>query len=444
MKRIYTLLMLCIFSMTLFAQTNPNRLLVRETTGNLKGYLVENIDSIFFDKEEGRVAADLEFLGYSTGETGDTIRLAVTRTEKCVAYRIMVVPTTVANRLNTDAAVGSYLEQKAPNLFYDNFTNAEMTGFDEPSKENSDYTIFTSGLDKFGISCSASRVDFHTPKTPVTGNPQVDYTIDDVTYNTVTITFRPNEDTGGYSYCLFDKGELQAQYEQFGAMFGFSSIGEMVRAWGIACESEYTYTYPDLKAGKEYDLFVQPWDVNGVNADMSLIPVMTKAYGGPGLAEVEISIGDFKANDEGRTYQLVTITPNENVSLYHAAVMEKDKYEQNGGDATMLEYLVNDKNPDNPWDQYWDMYGVDNSGWYVDPSKTYIVAVAAKNINNEWGPLATKEFTTPGAPKAAPAKVMRNGMQQRIAGAAKDGAKQLALPKMAVKKTGDGMKLIQK
>ena len=127
MKRIYTLLMLCIFSMTLFAQTNPNRLLVRETTGNLKGYLVENIDSIFFDKEEGRVAADLEFLGYSTGETGDTIRLAVTRTEKCVAYRIMVVPTTVANRLNTDAAVGSYLEQKAPNLFYDNFTNAEMT-----------------------------------------------------------------------------------------------------------------------------------------------------------------------------------------------------------------------------------------------------------------------------------------------------------------------------
>ena len=81
MKRIYTLLMLCIFSMTLFAQTNPNRLLVRETTGNLKGYLVENIDSIFFDKEEGRVAADLEFLGYSTGETGDTIRLAVTRTE---------------------------------------------------------------------------------------------------------------------------------------------------------------------------------------------------------------------------------------------------------------------------------------------------------------------------------------------------------------------------
>lgn len=40
MKRIYTLLMLCIFSMTLFAQTNPNRLLVRETTGNLKGYLV--------------------------------------------------------------------------------------------------------------------------------------------------------------------------------------------------------------------------------------------------------------------------------------------------------------------------------------------------------------------------------------------------------------------
>lgn len=39
---------------------------------------------------------------------------------------------------------------------------------------------------------------------------------------------------------------------------------------------------------------------------------------------------------------------------------------------------------------------------------------------------------------------MRNGMQQRIAGAAKDGAKQLALPKMAVKNTGDGMKLIQK
>ena len=41
-----------------WAQTNPNRVLVHEASGNVKGFLVERVDSMSFAKVEGRVAAD--------------------------------------------------------------------------------------------------------------------------------------------------------------------------------------------------------------------------------------------------------------------------------------------------------------------------------------------------------------------------------------------------
>ena len=49
----------------------------------------------------------------------------------------------------------------------DDFTNAQMTGFDEPFKDNTPYTVLTLGYDKYGVACSMSKAEFTTPKKPL-------------------------------------------------------------------------------------------------------------------------------------------------------------------------------------------------------------------------------------------------------------------------------------
>ena len=47
---------------SLFAQTNPNRVLLTDKTGNTTGFLAERLDSIWFARVEGRIAAEIESL----------------------------------------------------------------------------------------------------------------------------------------------------------------------------------------------------------------------------------------------------------------------------------------------------------------------------------------------------------------------------------------------
>ncbi|EJW98898.1 secreted protein, partial [gut metagenome] len=73
MKKIFAFLLLALTTMGAFAQENPNRLIIQPKQGNPSGYLVERLDSIYFTKVNGRVAADINLHGYTTGDTGDTL-----------------------------------------------------------------------------------------------------------------------------------------------------------------------------------------------------------------------------------------------------------------------------------------------------------------------------------------------------------------------------------
>lgn len=446
MRKLISLLILSIASIALYAQTSPNRLLIRETSGNIKGYLVERIDSIYFVNEPGRVAADVEFLSYEKDDTrGDIVHVAVTKTEKCQAFRILVCPAIVARMLGSDAAVASYLESKAPQLYWADFTDGEMSGFEKPFSSNADYSILTVGYDQYGIACGVSKADFTTPKQPCVGNPQVEWTLDEVGTTEFTISFKPNADTGGYSYCLFGKGEAEEQLNMFGPMMGFANISDMVKAWGLPHQGDYTYTYTGQAPGKEYELYIQPWDINEVDADLIVVPVTMKKLGGTGLAQMEITIGEF-TELEGQHLQYVTYTPNDEVSLHRDMIIVKSVYESEEWDE---EGILNYLKKDNPFDPYWDQFGVDEAAWYVEPSTTYIAFSIGKNINDEWGPLASKEFTTPASVSDSPAPKRILG---KVTGVpvrkAKDvipvaDFKRMSGKGMPVKRTG-GVKLVQK
>ena len=225
------------------------------------------------------------------------------------------------------------------------------------------------------------------------GNPSVDYTIDEVGTDYITITFTPNADAAGYAICLFEAGTAEQQFAMFGPWMGFQTMGDMIKAWGITKTETYQHTWRNQNPGTDYEIYVQCWDVNNVDADMIIIPVTTQQMGGEGLAEMTIEIGEFGGDEEYGYYQWVTYIPNENVSVHRDIIIEMEAYEsEEWGEENLLNYLKQD----NPYDPYWDQYGIDEAQWSAKPNTWYIAFSIGKNALGEWGPLTGVEFKTPG------------------------------------------------
>ena len=218
MKKIFASLLLALTTMGASAQDNPNRLIIQPKQGNPSGYLVERLDSVYFTKINGRVAADINLQGYTTGATGDTLRLGRHQDARVPkAYKIACLPASVANALTSDAVVAQYFDlYVSGDKFTEDFTNAVMTNMGIEFKPSSDYSVLTMGYDKYGIACSSSRVDFSTPAANIIGNPTVTYKVLEANYEDFTIDFQPNEDCLGFYACAFEKGTAKAQYEQWG------------------------------------------------------------------------------------------------------------------------------------------------------------------------------------------------------------------------------------
>lgn len=392
MKRLLPTLIILLLGASLHAQTNPNRLLVRDNLGNVKGFLAERVDSLFFVSEEGRVAADVEFLEYNPTEGAVTV--SVTRTSGCQAFRIDCLPTNTMSYLSSDAAIANYFDNKGGSLYYEDFTSGKMSGFDFEFKENSGYSVITVGYDRYGIACSASRADFTTPRGDLVGNPSVAWQVKSSDKYEFTMAFTPNSDCGGYAICLFEKGEAEEQFNMWGPMFGFANMGDMIRQFsGADHTSYYENTWTQLAPGNDYEVYIQAWDVNGTYADMIIAEASTEPQGGTGTAEVSISIGEFGGDAISGYYQNVTFTPNDQVALYRAMLIEYDAYTSEWNDEKIMEYLKTD----NDMDPYWDLYSTDSGAWNANPGTKYLAFAIGRNINGEWGPLAREEFDTPGA-----------------------------------------------
>lgn len=405
MKKFYSLFILALFSVTVLAQSNPNRLIVRDKQGMIKGFLAERIDSIFFVKEEGRVAADMQIESYNASDKSVTV--SITRTPVCEAFRIVCLPTNTASQLKTDAAIANYIESQGGQMYYEDFTKGKLTGLE--LQDDTKYTLLTMGYDKYGIACSSSRAEFSTPRKPLVGNPSVAWSVKSVGTDNVTLSMKPNSDVKAYAICIFEKGEAESQFEQWGAFFGFANMGDMIKQFS---QKEYTTNYENtwtgLTPGTDYEVYIQAWDKNGTYADMIIAPVTTKAQGGTGVAEISISIGDFGGDATNGYYQYVTFTPNDQVSLFRGMLIEKKTFESDAwGEEKLTEYLKKD----NPQDPYWDMYKTNTDRWNVNPSTDYYAFAIGKNLNGEWGPLTRQSFSTPAS---APAKAKANAIGKKI------------------------------
>ena len=434
MKRLYLLLISAFVVMASFAQNDePNRLFVHEKSGNVKGFIVDRLDSISFGRVDGRVAADVTFKRYNNGDTGDTVWVAVTRTPACQAFRIACVPSNMANMLKDDASIASYMDQIGSDYLYQDFTDGQLTGFDKPFSDNTKYTLLTVGYDQYGIACEASRAEFTTPRKPLVGNPSVAWELNEAGTDNFTMTFTPNADVKGYALCSFDEGTMEQQFEQWGPMMGFTNIGDMIKQFsGQTYTGKYTNTWTGMTPGKTYDVAIQCWDANDTYADVIIAKVTTKSLGGDGVAEVTITKGDFGGDAVGGYWQKVTYTPNDQTAKHRDMIIEKKAYDTpEWGDEGILKYLKQDK----PQDPYWDQYGVDEAQWNADPSTEYIAFSVAQNAKGEWGSLARLELTTPAAADASAMVKKAPAVSTRVAGAQKRNAVAPAMKVMKKKLT---------
>lgn len=431
-KKILSTLALSLAMLTASAQSQPNRLIVHQKSGGFTSYRISSVDSLSFYNVEGEVRADVKVNKFNSGETGDTLWVAVTKTPACSKYRIDVLPS-VRVKAYSDDVIASYFNQQKASDFYDDFTNAQLTGFSTKFEADTKYTVFTLGYDQLGTPCEVSRAEIETPVGDIVGNPHVDCTVTNADYKALTFSFKPNEDVSSYYITIFPEGEGEKQFNQWGPMFGFANMSAMIKQFsGYAYEGEMEHTINGLNPGTDYDLYILPLDADGNNGKLQVTKCKTKAMGGEGKSVMTITVkDDFTDQGDGVYTQTVVYTPNDQTNLHRDMVVDKAMFQDKNGswkgdESKIVEYL---QTP-NPMDPNWDQYGEDAAAWTVSPNTTYVAYSIGQNAKGEWGELAKKEFTTPAAGTSAPAYApARSTVMKRVAPA------QAKKPGMAPAKT---------
>ncbi len=422
MKKLFTILALALATLTASAQTDvPNRMLIKqgnEQNPTIKAFAINKVQEVNFARVDGEIKATIAFDSYVKKDDGqDMLKLAITRSESCESYCIDVLPANLA-KLYDDDTMAKYFEQKNAKKMYEDFTSGELTGIE--LKGNTNYTVITLGYDQYGVPGETSRADFTTPKEQTVGTPSVTCNFDEITGTSFTVTVTPNADCGEYFLVQLGRGELEKQFEEWGARMGYANIGDMIKGFAWYGHNEvYTQTFGDLLPCTDYDLIILPTDVNGTYGDIITVPVTTAKQGGDGVAEMTITYDAVGGDAENGYYLPVTYTPNDQTSIHHDLLIEKNFFNQNYTDESLAALMKSDTNPFNPYDTYWNAIGVKNEKWNCTPGETYYAVSIAKNANGEYGPFAKVEIVT--APKNASAKVAKaeNGVANRIAKAAK-------------------------
>lgn len=405
MKKL-SIMILAVFAtvFSAFAQEGqvPNRLLLNNTIGNYTGYILDRVDNLTFARVEGVAKAEIEISDADL----DEITLSITKSDVCNAYKLDVIPATVADAYN-DLTLITYINRNPDvPVFFDDYTDASLTGI--TLNPGSEYVVVTIGLDPYGIEDGVERARFTTESLSVTGNPEVTAEVVDRQLQSFSVKFTPNDDVMEY-YCLAgEKGTMQSQYDMFGPMFGFSSFTQMIMAWGAPRIGEDVVTWSDMAPNTEYEVFYVALDLEGNPAPYQVIETSTLALGGSGSAWVDIALGDYVYADWGDEMlpsQFLTFTPNEESSCYRFGVYLAETYD------AYADEIKDELRSDPPMPAaYWFFYEPMTTDFQINPNTECVAIGAAKNGNGEWGEVNEFRFTTAASPSTeayAPVKTTK-------------------------------------
>lgn len=445
MKKLYFTIVFALLALVGNAQTNPNRVLVRDVNGAMTGYLAERIDSIFFGKVEGKVVAEITFDSFTKTDEGAEIQCKVKNSPACKGFKLACVATNVAKNMTTEAQKANYIDKYGTPVMYDDFSNgAKLTipSADQKFVDDSEYTLMTLGFDEYGIGCGVSEVTFKTPKAALAGNPTVTAEVSEVTTTSFKITVTPNEDCYGYYACAFDvaSGGILGTFNTMGSLFGFANVGDMIKGWGkIEHSGVETIEWKNREPGSEYEVGIVPLDMNGNLGDYIIVKVKTVGTGGDGAALVSAEVPaeefyKYTAKDQTIQYvQRVIFTPNDQTNIYRDGLVEADVYDKDPVYYNNIVLFPEQTTVDT------NHTGVDSWLWDVKASTRYYAISVGQNNKGEWGEICKFEFTTPDASKAewikdeAKPKAVVAGVSARQYSATTTVSKGAVAPKTLVK-----------
>lgn len=367
----------------------PNRMIVFPTAGSVKAYATDRIQEIKFGTVEGPVRADLTLLQMG-GEGDAELTVSVYKTQACKSFKLDILPYAQVGRYD-DAAFGLFIDQNTQQTYYEDFSNGVISGAN--LQPGTDYVIATVGIDEYGVLGEVSKVRFTTPSAQIIGNPTVEYTVDKVGLYSFTISFKPNADTRQYACVAYKKGKMEDDFLTYAPMFGFSNIGQMIMQWGEKTMGASTKEWKGMDPNTEYEVYVQPTDINGNFGNLVCVPVKTRVLGGDGEAVVNVTLGDYVLadwNDEMLPSQFVNYEPNDQTWRYHFGVYTKKQVDDLGADVIMSTIM---EEPEQEFAYYW-FFEEFSTDYQINPNVEFSVFVGAQNANGVWGPGKQYDFKT--------------------------------------------------
>lgn len=190
----------------------------------------------------------------------------------------------------------------------------------------------------------------------------------EVTTTSIKVSIKLSDSEKEFRYMIGAEGEL----EQFTAMMG--GLEGVIDAWGGDGKGQETVTFNDLIPNTKYVMYVM------FDEKIYTDTTGTLSVGGTGEAVVSVDVTEI-----GDTFCTTTCTPNAEVAVYKYFIINADTADKYG-DQYVIETLQEDP---------YDFYEEDIWQWVsLDPETNYYLVAIGKNINNEWGNLAKKSFTT--------------------------------------------------
>lgn len=404
----------------------PNRVIIRPAAGPTLSYRTDRIQDISFAAVEGEVIAEAKII--KIGEIGaeEAVTVSVTMSEACKGYKYMLVPQAMIGMYD-DATLASYIDANATDIKYESFEAAALSGIKLDAVTN--YVFATVAYDEYGTLCDVSRAPFTTPAVDLVGDPTCTWKLEKAGLYSLELTITPNKDVAGWACCLYEKGQLEEQFNSFAPMFGFANYGQMVKSWGIVKTAQETVTWNQLAPNTTYEIAIQAWDVNENFAPLVIAEVSTNNQGGTGEAITIAEIGEYMLNDWGgelKPSQFISYTPNKETMRYRFGVYTKAQYEE---DPEGYKSDIQSEPPMPNMSGWW-FYDEFTTDYQIDPGIECVVITASQNANYEWGEPQVTYFTTPAE--------MPKGLNGAKAPAVRDADEAAAImtrvqPKAAVK-----------
>ena len=370
---------------------NTEELIIHKTNGTREEFVIDELDSLIFKNVEGRVAADVNIINYTTSN----ITLDIKRTASCEGYKMMCMDFNSISMLSDDDII-YYIDKNVSDVYYQDFESAEISGLN--LEYNTEYAIVTVGIDKYDLSCEVVRAKFTTPDENLSGNPDVTVEVVENNFHDFTLKFTPNSDVSKYHVIVAENGNIDYQYLIFAATFGWQNTGDMIIDWGYEFNKTTNQQYTGMSPNTYYEAYIQALDKNGNRAPYKVFKFKSKASGGEGVASVDIKLGDYVMSEwQNENYewemmpsQYFTFTPNDQTSAYRFDVILAENYEKD------IDGYHEDLCSE-PFMQTsdWFQYETITTDYQIDPGTSCVAIAAAKNINDEWGPVTELYFTTP-------------------------------------------------